>query len=96
MHRTQSVGSYHVKFHPYLSGRTRPRKREMSSEQDRNVLQEIGSVAAVLHRAGLLTDFEVMRQFQEFAVNVLNSCTEDLKELMPASLLTVPAAAMTA
>ena len=47
------------------------------------MLQEIGSVAAVLHGAGLLTDQEVMRQFQEFAAAMLNSRAKDLKGLMP-------------
>jgi hypothetical protein len=71
---------------PSPGGNRKIHRRRSIPEQETNVLQEIGSVAAVLHEAGLLTDPDVMRQFQEFAVGMLNNRTKEKSRVLSAEI----------
>ncbi|MBT9332227.1 hypothetical protein [Paracidobacterium acidisoli] len=73
MRKTRMPGYCQNDFHPVLTSSARGRRRSRVAAQKPNILEEIGSVAAVLHGAGLLRDAEVMQQFQVFAELLLTS-----------------------
>jgi hypothetical protein len=60
--------------YPESDGRSRRRRRSVEPEpKERDVVREIGAVAAVLQGASLLGDPDVMKQFQEFAEALLST-----------------------
>ena len=60
--------------YPANDGRLRRRRRSVGPEpRERDVVREIGAIAAVLQGASLLADPDVMKQFQEFAEALLNT-----------------------
>jgi hypothetical protein len=60
--------------YPESDGRLRRRRKNAGPEpRERDVVREIGAIAAVLQGASLLADPNVMKQFQEFAEALLKT-----------------------